>query len=175
MDWSVQAKVSRVIKVCGLATVARKCMLTQCADYDYVWLDVKSMWWLWWCKIYIRDGSRRGEWCGLDTGLTRAGVLPKARWCALYFRTKLGCVSLPWWSRVMWLCNCILYYMCSTNNSRNKHDVWPRIIESILYESEIHRVLKPVRRRPPCRVGIMASRADVFKICTRLYTTGLVQ
>ena len=36
MDWSAQAKVSRAIKADGLATVARKCMLIQCADYDYV-------------------------------------------------------------------------------------------------------------------------------------------
>ena len=27
--------------------------------------------------------------------------------------------------------------------------------------------LKPVRRRPPCRVGVMASRADVFKTASR--------
>ena len=36
IDWSVQAKVSRAIKADGLVTVARKCMLTQCANYDYV-------------------------------------------------------------------------------------------------------------------------------------------
>ena len=36
MDWSVQAKVSRAIKADGLASIARKCMLNQCADYDYV-------------------------------------------------------------------------------------------------------------------------------------------
>ena len=39
MDWSVKcihAKVSRAIKADGLAFVARKCMLNQCADYDYV-------------------------------------------------------------------------------------------------------------------------------------------
>ena len=32
----LQAKVSRAIKADGLATIARKCMLNQCAVYDYV-------------------------------------------------------------------------------------------------------------------------------------------
>ena len=126
MYWSVQAKVIRAIKADGRATVARKCMLTQCADYDYVWLDVKSMLWLWWCKVHIRDGRRRGEECGVDAGPRRAGVPSNARWCALYFGTNLVYVSLPWWSRGKWLCNCILYIMCSTQRSRNKHDVRPR-------------------------------------------------
>ena len=160
MVWSVQTKVSRAIKADGRTTVARKCMLTQCADYDHVWLDVKSMLWLWWCKVYIKDGRRRGEWCRLDTGLRRAWVLSKAQWCALYCRTRLGSVPLPWWSRVNWPCNCILYYMCSTQTRRNKHDVF--LEERWLLNEPGGWNWKPALRRPPCRVGVtMASRVDV--------------
>ena len=44
MDWSVQAKVSRAIKADGRATVARKCMLTQCADYDHdLYVEIMMM------------------------------------------------------------------------------------------------------------------------------------
>ena len=63
------------------------------------------MLWLCWCKVDIRDRRRwaqeSGTRAGLDARLRRARVLPKARWCVLWFRTKLGYVSLPF------CCNCI--------------------------------------------------------------------
>ena len=123
MDWSVKAKVSRAIKADGRATVARKCMLTQCADYDYIWLDVKSMWWLWWCKVYIRNGRRCGEWCGLVRGWDgpkcchrHDGARSGLELNGFMFSAKLG--------RVNWLCNCICILYVVHTVRRNKHDVF---------------------------------------------------
>ena len=123
MDWSAQAKVSRSIKADGLATVARKCLLTQCADYDHVWLDVKSMLWLWWSKVHISDGRRRGEWCGLGTRLRRARVLSQAR-VARSGLEPSGFMFSATLGRVDWLCNCICILYVVHTVRRNKHDAF---------------------------------------------------
>ena len=64
-------------------------------------------------------------------------------------------MTLPGWGRKVLLLAIIPVPLYT--DSRNKHDARPSnevlfyTIESI---DRIHRVLKPVRRRPPCRVGV---------------------
>ena len=104
-------------------------------------------------RVGWAEGSQRARKCesgieryesGLDARLRRARVLSQARWCALWFRTKLGYFPLPCWAGQMkWnemnemlgrangLCNCICILNVFYTDERNKHDGIPRTKEVV--------------------------------------------
>ena len=60
---------------------------------------------------------------------TNVGEQSGARFTFESSSKPMGCVSLSCLGRVECICNFILYFMCSTQTRRNKHDVRPRVME----------------------------------------------